>query len=419
MAEIPILPPSEEQYVTRDGVLGLISSSLTNFTEISRVQRGLLQSGNFVSGSTGWRLLATGDFEGNNGTFRGTITATTGTIGGFTIAATTVSATNLTLTSGAANTANIAVGTGSNTAGLNSANGSTDIAIWAGDTFANRATAPFRVTAGGAVTASNITATAQPGSNVFQPTTLDTLWSSGLSGAITVNQVSQNVAESATADIGVCYDQASSQTLIRFQQFPTTVTSAIMSYWRQNAARPGGTALADLFGGFIKIGSFWYYSYYDDSAVVNAMNRVDADLTNLTAITFSGTTGYGSLGWDQANSYLLILSGTTTVRRYTISGTTITYVDAITLSNAVNQNAKGFLFDGTNYYGYDSANSLLRKFNSSGTQLTTVNIGNISAVCGILKLGGILHLAVRANTDFSVGGFLNLTSVNLVSINNF
>src|SRR3990167_3960827 len=78
-------------------------------------------------------------------------------IGGFSIGATTISATNLTLTSGAANTANIAVGTGANLGGMNSGNAGTDIAFWAGATFANRATAPFRVNLQGDVTATSIT----------------------------------------------------------------------------------------------------------------------------------------------------------------------------------------------------------------------------------------------------------------------
>ena len=90
-------------------------------------------------------------------TIVGAITATTGTIGGFSIGATTISATNLTLTSGAANTANIAVGTGANLGGMNSGNAGTDIAFWAGATFANRATAPFRVNLQGDVTATSIT----------------------------------------------------------------------------------------------------------------------------------------------------------------------------------------------------------------------------------------------------------------------
>ena len=106
-------------------------------------------------------------WDGSTLTIAGSFTATAGTIGGFTIGATTISATNLTLTSGAANTANITVGTGVNSAGINSANGSTDIAFWAGDTFANRATAPFRVTAGGAVVTTNIKITGvQSGSSI-------------------------------------------------------------------------------------------------------------------------------------------------------------------------------------------------------------------------------------------------------------
>lgn len=85
--------------------------------------------------------------------------AGTATIGSFTLAATTISATNLVLTSGAANVANISVGTGSNLGGLNSGNGATDIAFWAGDTFANRATAPFRVQMNGDATVGTLTIT--------------------------------------------------------------------------------------------------------------------------------------------------------------------------------------------------------------------------------------------------------------------
>src|SRR3990167_4096075 len=109
-------------------------------------------SGFYIDGLTGYA-------EFSNVFVSGDIQAVTGTIGGFTIGSTTISATNLVLTSGAANTANITVGTGATAAGLNSANASGDIAFWAGSTFANRATAPFTVTAGGAVTASNFTAT--------------------------------------------------------------------------------------------------------------------------------------------------------------------------------------------------------------------------------------------------------------------
>lgn len=140
-------------------------------------------TGFYIGNDSSTPKLSLGNSAGNKITWNGTslsitgsITSTDGTIGGFTLGATTLSATNLTLTSGAANTANIAVGTGSNLAGLNSANASSDIAIWAGDTFANRATAPFRVTAAGDVTMSSATITGKfTGTSSWLPTVSDTL----------------------------------------------------------------------------------------------------------------------------------------------------------------------------------------------------------------------------------------------------
>lgn len=96
-------------------------------------------------------------WDGTTLSITGTLTASAGAIGGFTIGATSISATNLSLTSGAANTANISVGTGSNLAGLNSGNSGSDNAFWAGATFANRATAPFRVDLAGNLIATSAT----------------------------------------------------------------------------------------------------------------------------------------------------------------------------------------------------------------------------------------------------------------------
>lgn len=78
-------------------------------------------------------------YDGSTLTVVGTITATSGTIGGFNI--------------GADYIRDVA-----NTFGLASTvTGGDDVRFWAGDTFANRATAPFRVTEAGAVTGSNFT----------------------------------------------------------------------------------------------------------------------------------------------------------------------------------------------------------------------------------------------------------------------
>ena len=105
------------------------------------ISKGYFQSPNFVSGSTGWRIDSDGNIEANSGTFRGSLAAATGTIGGFNI--------------GSDYIRDVA-----NSFGLASTvTGGDDVRFWAGDTFANRATAPFRVTEAGVVTAANITIT--------------------------------------------------------------------------------------------------------------------------------------------------------------------------------------------------------------------------------------------------------------------
>ena len=93
------------------------------------------QSANFVAGAsgTGWRLDSNGVLEATDGIFRGTITATAGAIGGFDI--------------GSDYIRDVA-----NSFGLASTvTGGDDVRFWAGDTFANRATADFRVTEAGVI----------------------------------------------------------------------------------------------------------------------------------------------------------------------------------------------------------------------------------------------------------------------------
>lgn len=92
---------------------------------------GYYQSSNFVTGSAGWRISGDGDVEFSDGVFRGTITATTGTIGGFSIGINALTA--------GANTSRIS---------LSTANG---IHLGA-NSFAS---APFRVANNGAFVASN------------------------------------------------------------------------------------------------------------------------------------------------------------------------------------------------------------------------------------------------------------------------
>ena len=53
-----------------------------------------MKSSNFVKGSTGWQILYNGDVEFNDGTFRGDLSATTGTFGGWRIDGNTLNSVN-------------------------------------------------------------------------------------------------------------------------------------------------------------------------------------------------------------------------------------------------------------------------------------------------------------------------------------
>lgn len=77
-------------------------------------------------------------------------------VGEWTINANDLSATNIKLVSGAAETARLEVGTGSNTAGVLSADSAADIVFWSGDTFALRANAEFQVSAAGSLTMKDV-----------------------------------------------------------------------------------------------------------------------------------------------------------------------------------------------------------------------------------------------------------------------
>ena len=113
-------------------------------------QVGALAVGKYINGVSGDIRISPSGIVGRNSsgtntftidgvtgdaTFLGTVTATAGLIGGFTIAS-----------------GYLWAGATTNTCGLSPV----DYPFWAGDTYANRATAPFRVTPGGAITVTDI-----------------------------------------------------------------------------------------------------------------------------------------------------------------------------------------------------------------------------------------------------------------------
>jgi len=168
-------------------------------TQPINVVFGHIQSANFVSESTGWRIDSNGDLEANTGTFRGALKAgsidigsgltsfhvdihgnmwlgsesfnlsvnpfgvsssgalraISGNIAAFHLSYNTIYSSNLTIKSGTTNVANISVGSGSNAAGMNAGSSDTDIAFWAGASHTNRDDAKFKVTLGGSVIATD------------------------------------------------------------------------------------------------------------------------------------------------------------------------------------------------------------------------------------------------------------------------
>lgn len=126
--------------ITNDvGVVDPSVRQLNDNSSIDKMTNGnILKSANFVTGSIGWQIDGAGNAEFNNVTVRGTIIATTGAIGGFNI--------------GSDYLRDVA-----NSFGLSSTvTAGNDVRIWAGDTFANRATAPFRVYEDGSVVSTGL-----------------------------------------------------------------------------------------------------------------------------------------------------------------------------------------------------------------------------------------------------------------------
>ena len=211
------LPEPPEPYVNESAATALAQGSVT---QPIVVDGSVIRSGAYVKGTSGWALNSDGTIEAVNATIIGKITATTGTIGGWEVATSTLTSggvifdaanqvlkfgsattpllgtgifiglssaiyqfragnpsadyvlwngTNLSV-SGTITTSNGTIGgfaigadyfrDSANTFGLASTvSAGDDVRFWAGATFANRATAVYRVTEAGAVNASNITIT--------------------------------------------------------------------------------------------------------------------------------------------------------------------------------------------------------------------------------------------------------------------
>ncbi len=107
-----------------------------------------IKSDNFVAGVSGWRIKRSGVAEFEQVTVRGTVYASAGVIGGFTLASTTLTATNLVLDSG---NQEIRLGSGNDIIVLDAADAT--YRLWIGN--ASPGSANVSVTKAGVLTAAN------------------------------------------------------------------------------------------------------------------------------------------------------------------------------------------------------------------------------------------------------------------------
>lgn len=130
-------------YVSGSSVL------LANTLKVNTSGKVFIGTGTYANTNTAFYVDSTGQFslkdkltwDGTTLTITGSLTATTGAIGGFNIGADYIR--------DAANSMGMA----------STVTGGDDVRFWAGDTFANRASAPFMVTEAGNITATNATIT--------------------------------------------------------------------------------------------------------------------------------------------------------------------------------------------------------------------------------------------------------------------
>jgi len=272
----------------------------------------------------------------------------------------------------------------------------------------------------GKITARDIVVTAKAGSNIWSPITLTGYFAGMDNTTYSTQCLSLNTDEDLNGDIAlVGYTSTSAISRVaRWKQLSSTATPAIALYNSNTSGNFAGGA--DNHYGIIKIGSYFYDSWYDAAGGGASMSRLTEDLSTAAACSFSGTSGHGSLAYDNANSYLLILDGTTSVKRYTISGTTITYVDTITLSTGLTSRTPAFMYDGDYYWGYSAGT--MRKYDKLGTQSGNLSIGetDTNIIKGLIKLQGILYLAIEAPEKLENNGYIKQQYiVQLVPINNF
>ena len=485
---------------------------------------GNLSSGGYKTLVSGWYLGADGSFEAQSAVIRGSITAASGSVGGWNIANNTLSSGNVTLNSsteqflfGSATSASSGAGifigkdggvykfragdpagqeilwdgtnltiSGSlsassgtiggfnigadyirdvgNSMGLASTvTGGNDVRFWAGDTYANRATAPFTVKENGLVTASNIVVTGgsidatilsgivnQANLNVanqgWTTTTAFSVssstvvaWTSGTftDAAGTAYSISSGNTGTMSAKNYIYLDTATSITAFQVTTTAATAVGAgkvLIAVAQNNTTEAtfqvfGGPGGLNVDGSSIVTGSITANEIAASTITAGKLNvsqlsAITADMGAITAGTIvipsggyirSGQTDFdtGTGFWLGVQSSTPKMSiGTTSGKKITWDGSNLLVVGGITPINMVMstafENATRFI---TSYVGSTIAN-----FGASGvdidTGITNPSIGLIELLidgADVLDGEGSLNASIRPVTlqathgDFYIG----------------
>lgn len=366
---------------------------------------GYIQSANFISGTSGWKLDSNGTLTAVNAVLSGTITATAGAIGGFSI--------------GSDYIRDVA-----NSFGLASTvTGSDDVRGWAGATFANRTTAPFRYTEAGAVVLANVTIgglllTIDNTSDI--QTSIDTLNAAGggtlylKSGTYTVTTALTGY--SSITIIGVSPDE----TIINFSSTAanlsfagtgvyttgtiTSITSGV------NVTGSGTSWLANATAGqHLFLGTRWYLiaAVTGDTTLVLAEGYVDN-------VTMPGAS------YRIASVKQNIKISDLSIKNSTGTGLTFTDCRKLTLNNVLFvSNNKGIALTNTSECGAD--NIVVVTSTSNGVELTNVGLSDFESINSISNGGsGFVFNNIKAVTFYpcsatanTADGFNITTGVNL------
>lgn len=135
-----------------------------------------------------------------------------------------------------------------------------------------------------------------------------------------------------------------------------------------------------------------------------ALIRVTSAGASAATITISGTapsTYQAPKTYDYTNNYVMLMDSTssTTIRRYSVSGTTFTNINSnITLSSAPTA-AYAMFFDGTYIWVFDvvAGQVIVKKYNSSGTLQSSTTVADS-------QTGFVLIFDVSNSTIHHVGG---------------